>query len=44
MESNIGHCPHFCRFTLAGENLVGQKPLAGDINAIIDIYVADASY
>ncbi|CFQ74627.1 Uncharacterised protein [Yersinia enterocolitica] len=44
MESNIGDGAHVRNFALVGENLVGQRHFAGDIDVIIDLYVTDASY
>ena len=44
MESNICYRADFRPFAVAGENLVGQRHFAGDIDVIIDLYVTDASY
>ncbi|CBY26173.1 Uncharacterised protein [Yersinia enterocolitica] len=44
MESNIGDGAYVRYFALVGENLVGQRHLAGDIDAIVDLYATDASY
>ncbi|EEQ02955.1 hypothetical protein yrohd0001_1760 [Yersinia rohdei ATCC 43380] len=44
MESNSCYPAHLCYFTLVSKNLVGQGHIARDINAIIDIHVANARY